>query len=45
MDEPGEAEIILAKHRNGPIGTVNAMFHPRHRIFTDVAYGREGQGP
>ena len=34
--EPEAAEIIIQKHRTGPIGTVNTMFHPRWRLFFDV---------
>lgn len=48
LDEPGEAEIIVAKHRNGPIGTVHAMFLPRFRIFADMAHHEdhgEGRAP
>jgi replicative DNA helicase len=44
MDAPGEAEIIVAKHRNGPIGTVSCVFSPRFRIFDNLAYHRE-DGP
>jgi replicative DNA helicase len=31
------AEIIIAKQRNGPIGTVFSQFIPDHTRFTDVA--------
>ncbi len=34
--EPEPAEIIIQKHRTGPVGTVNAMFHPRWRLFFDL---------
>ena len=44
LDAPNPAEIIVAKHRNGPIGTVRTMFHPRYRIFADVAYNRDDGG-
>ncbi len=33
LDAPDPAEIIIAKHRNGPVGTVNVMFHPAYRTF------------
>ncbi len=32
-DTPDPAEIIIAKHRNGPVGTVDVMFHPAYRLF------------
>ena len=51
-DEPdGLAEIIIAKHRNGPIGTPKLVFLDRFPKFADFA-GREepidqpaGEGP
>ncbi len=30
---PDRAEIIISKHRNGPIGTVDVVFHPAWRQF------------
>lgn len=42
LDEPGEAEIIVAKHRNGPVGTVNVVFLPKFRVFDNLAFHREG---
>lgn len=35
-DTPDPAEIIIAKHRNGPVGTVDVMFHPAYRVFFDT---------
>ncbi len=32
---PEEAEIIIQKHRSGPVGTVKVMFDPRYRRFRD----------
>ncbi len=30
------AEIIIAKHRNGPIGTVELFFHKEHSKFGNL---------
>ncbi len=35
--KPGEAEVIIAKHRNGPIGKVNMQFNPRFALFSNLA--------
>jgi len=34
--EPEPADIIIQKHRTGPVGTVSVMFHPRWRLFFDA---------
>ena len=36
-DEPGVAELIIAKHRNGPIGTVKLAFLSHYPKFADLA--------
>jgi replicative DNA helicase len=36
-DDQGLAEIILAKHRNGPIGTEKLAFLKRFAKFSDLA--------
>ena len=33
--EPGVAEIIVAKHRNGPVKTIKLHFEPRFAKFSD----------
>jgi replicative DNA helicase len=35
--DDGDTELILAKHRNGPIGTVHLTFIPRYAKFEDGA--------
>ena len=35
----GIAEVIIAKHRNGPIGTVELNFVPRYTSFRNLASG------
>ena len=32
----GEADLILAKHRNGPTGVVAVAFQGRYSRFTDM---------
>jgi replicative DNA helicase len=41
-DVPSKAEIIIAKHRSGPVGNVDVIFHPQYRTFFDVDRFREG---
>jgi replicative DNA helicase len=36
-EEPGVAELILAKHRNGPVGTVRLVFLEHYPKFADRA--------
>ena len=36
MPPKGEAEIIVAKHRNGPTGSCNLIFLDQYTRFIDV---------
>ena len=38
-NEPSKAEIIIAKHRSGPVGTVEVMFEPQYRTFISIQEG------
>jgi replicative DNA helicase len=40
--EPGVAEIIIAKQRNGPVGTVKLHFQRMHTKFENLAPGYTG---
>jgi replicative DNA helicase len=42
--EEGMAELILAKHRNGPTGTIKLAFHKQYTRF-DSYSEREPEGP
>jgi replicative DNA helicase len=42
-ERPGEADVIIAKHRNGPVGTVALAFMSRYPKFADLA--REAELP
>ena len=42
-ENKGIAEIIIAKQRNGPIGTVNLVWMPQYTKFANAT--RPGQGP
>src|SRR5262249_46528059 len=37
--DKGVAEIIVAKHRNGPIGTVRLAFQADYTLFENLAEG------
>ena len=50
--DPSEAELIVAKHRNGPVGKVEVVFLEQYPRFVDRARGgerpveqRPGEGP
>jgi replicative DNA helicase len=43
-DAKGLAELIVAKQRNGPTGTVQLAFLKQHTRFEDLARGGYGQG-
>ena len=38
-EKPGTAELIVAKHRNGAVGTVDLAFMPHYTTFADLARG------
>jgi replicative DNA helicase len=38
-EDPGGAEIIIAKHRNGPVGTVHLVFLEKYARFANQARG------
>ncbi len=43
-DENGEIEIIIAKQRNGPTGTVKLNFMKQYNKFTDIDYAHADMG-
>lgn len=46
-DRPNIAEVIVAKHRNGPIGTIELRFTKENAKFTNLEtlYDEENMGP
>ncbi len=38
-EKPGTAELIVAKHRNGAVGSVDLAFLPHFTTFSDLARG------
>jgi replicative DNA helicase len=44
-ERPGEADIIIAKHRNGPVGEVVLTFLPRYPSFFTIYRERGGAEP
>ena len=40
--DPSEAELIIAKHRNGPTGSVEMVFLEQYPRFVDKAHGNTG---
>lgn len=42
-DHPNEAEVIIAKQRNGPIGTVNLIWKPEFTKFVNAARPQDAE--
>jgi replicative DNA helicase len=40
-ERPGEADLVVAKHRNGPIGTVPLAFQEQYPRFLNLVAGSE----
>ena len=40
----GIAEVIITKHRNGPVGTVKLLFEPQFTRFRNLAQSNQGGG-
>jgi replicative DNA helicase len=36
-----DAQVIIGKHRNGELGTVELVFHKQYTKFVDKSYGYE----
>jgi replicative DNA helicase len=43
-EKPGVAELIIGKHRNGPVGSVELTFLERYPKFASMARERIGEG-
>jgi replicative DNA helicase len=43
-EKPGVAEVIIGKHRNGPVGSVELTFLERYPKFASIARDRVGEG-
>jgi replicative DNA helicase len=44
-ENPGEAEIIVSKHRNGPVGKLNLAFMERYPKFANLWRDHAAGGP
>ncbi len=45
VEDDNSAELLISKHRNGPVGTVRLAFIKRHPRFTDIAYEPSSEAP
>lgn len=44
-EKKGITEILIRKHRNGPIGNVELFFNPGQMRFSDIDRHRQSEGP
>lgn len=42
-EQPGAAQVMVRKHRNGPTGEIELFFHPERLLFRDVDHLHAGQ--
>lgn len=40
-EQPGGAQILVRKHRNGPTGEAELFFHPERLLFRDIDYAHQ----
>jgi len=43
IKEVQRKELIIAKHRNGPLGTVSLDYHTKHNTFVEIDYSNYGK--
>lgn len=43
MKEIQRKQLIIAKHRNGPLGEVNLDYHTRHNTFVEIDFSNYGK--
>ncbi len=41
-EQPGIAQILIQKHRNGPTGSIDLFFHPEQTLFRDIDRAHSG---
>lgn len=43
--DPYPVDVMVAKHRNGPVGVISLKFDPKRTKFTDIDFTQQGAAP